>query len=62
MDVTLTRESLAAHVDQMSVQLRSWRLATLEPCCETNTFVCLVLLGRIVRSVVPSHAVVQHKF
>ena len=58
----LNRELVAAHVDQMSVELRSWRLETSEHCCETNTFVCLILLGSIVRLVVANHAVVQNKF
>lgn len=61
MDVTLSRELAAAHVDQTSVELQSWRLETSEHCCETNTFVCLALLGSIVRLVVSSHTVVQNK-
>lgn len=62
MDVTLSRELVAAHVDQMSVELRSWHLEISEHCCETHTFVCLVLLDSIVRLVVSNHAVVQNKF
>lgn len=62
MDVVLNCELVAAHVDQMSVELRSWHLETSEHCCETNTFVCLVLLGSIVLLVVSNHVVVPNKF
>lgn len=62
MDVMLSRELVAAHVDQMSVELPSWRLEIPEHRCETHTFVCLVLLSSIVRLVASNHAVVQSKF
>lgn len=52
----------AAHVDQMCVGLQSWHLDTSEYCCETTTFVCLVLLGIIVLLVVSNHSVVQNQF
>lgn len=61
MDVMLNRELVAAHVDQMSVELRCWHLEISEYCCETHTFVCRVL-GSIVHLVVPNHALVQNKF
>lgn len=58
----LSHELVAADVDQMSAELQFWCLGTSEHCCETNTFVCLALLGSIVHLVVSSHAIVQNRF
>lgn len=50
--VVLNHERVAADVDQESAGLQSWCLEMSDHCRETNTFVCLVLLGSIVHLVV----------